>query len=153
MPLVSPWTGNVGLSWNIFGRSSCFDANVRYFSQRYLDGNEINANAVYFIPATTLVDLRIGGELDTFFWSLAVQNVFDRQYYDYALDTSFQPVLPLQLVLSAAGAHLHGEGGIAVLKADRETQRAARGGGLFSSSRRVRRHEARSGCHITGTRS
>jgi iron complex outermembrane receptor protein len=94
IPVVSPWTASAGLSWNIFGPQLVFDANLRYFSQRYLDGNEINANAVYFIPATTLVDLRIGGQLDAFFWSLAVQNVFDRQYYDYALDTSFLPFFP-----------------------------------------------------------
>ena len=64
------------------------DANLRYFSQRYLDGNENNANAVYFVPTTTLVDLKIGGEMENFFWSAAVQNVFDREFYDYGLDIS-----------------------------------------------------------------
>ena len=89
VPMVSPWTGNAGVSWNVFGPQLWLDANLRYFSQRYLDGNENNAAAVYFVPTTTLVDLKVGGELDHFFWSAAVQNVFDREYYDYGLDTSF----------------------------------------------------------------
>lgn len=89
VPLVSPWTANGGLLWNILGPQLWLDANIRYFSRRFLDGNEINANAVYFVPATTVVDLKIGGQVDAFFWSFAVQNVFDRQYYDYGLDQSF----------------------------------------------------------------
>ena len=88
VPMVSPWTGSTGLSWSIFGPQLWLDANLRYFSQRYLDGNENNANAVYFVPTTTLVDLKIGGEMENFFWSAAVQNVFDREFYDYGLDIS-----------------------------------------------------------------
>ena len=69
VPMVSPWTGSTGLSWNIFGPQLWLDANLRYFSQRYLDGNQNNVNAVYFVPTTTLVDLKIGGEIEKFFWS------------------------------------------------------------------------------------
>lgn len=93
VPLVSPWTGNAGVSWNIFGPQLWVDANVRYFGRRYLDGNENNANAVYFVPSTTLVDVKIGGELENFFWSAAVQNVFDEEYFEYGLDLSFPPFL------------------------------------------------------------
>ena len=93
VPEVSPWTANAGVSWNIFGPYLWLDADLRFFSQRYLDGDEINANAVYFVPTTTLVDLKVGGQLDHFFWSAALQNIFDRQYYDYGLDgsSSFGP--------------------------------------------------------------
>lgn len=89
VPMVSPWTGYAGVSWNIVGPQLWVDLGLRYFSQRYLDGNENNAAAVYFVPTTTLVDLKVGGELDHFFWSAAVQNIFDREFYDYGLDTSF----------------------------------------------------------------
>lgn len=93
VPEVSPWTANAGVSWNIFGPQLWLDADLRFFSQRFLDGDEINANAVYFVPTTTLVDLKVGGQFDHFFWSAAVQNIFDRQYYDYGLDgsSSFGP--------------------------------------------------------------
>jgi iron complex outermembrane receptor protein len=86
VPMVSPWTGNAGVSWNILGPQLWIDAGVRYFSQRFLDGDEINANAVYKVPTTTLVDVKIGGQQDKFFWSAATQNLFDRKYYDYGLD-------------------------------------------------------------------
>ena len=89
VPEVSPWTANAGVLWNIFGPQLWLDADMRFFSQRYLDGDEINSNAVYFVPTTTLVDLKVGGQFDHFFWSAAVQNIFDVQYYDYGLDTSF----------------------------------------------------------------
>jgi iron complex outermembrane receptor protein len=89
VPMVSPWTGNAGVSWNIFGPQLWLDANLRFFSRRFLDGDEINANAVYFVPSTTLVDLKVGGQVDHLFWSATVQNLFDRKYYDYGLDQGF----------------------------------------------------------------
>jgi iron complex outermembrane receptor protein len=88
VPMVSPWTGNAGVSWNIIGPQLWIDAGIRYFSERYLDGDEINAKAVFKVPTTTLVDLKVGGEKDHFFWSAAAQNLFDRKYYDYGLDAS-----------------------------------------------------------------
>ncbi|OYW53290.1 MAG: hypothetical protein B7Y80_08265 [Hyphomicrobium sp. 32-62-53] len=89
VPLVSPWSGSAGVTWNILGPQLWLDANLRYFSQRYLDGNEINANAQYFVPSTALVDVKIGGEFDRLEWSAAVQNLFDEDYYDYGLDAGF----------------------------------------------------------------
>ena len=93
VPEVSPWTANAGVSWNIFGPKLWLDADLRFFSQRYLDGDEINANALYFVPSTTLVDLKAGGQFDHFFWSAAVQNIFDRQYYEYGVDVG-SPAFP-----------------------------------------------------------
>ena len=29
------------------------------------------------------------GRIDKFFWSFAVQNLFDRKYFDYGLDASY----------------------------------------------------------------
>ena len=37
------------------------------------------------IPANTTVDLKPSGIYDRFFWSLSVYNVFNVQYYDYAI--------------------------------------------------------------------
>ena len=89
VPLVSPWSGSAGVTWNILGPQLWLDANLRYFSPRYLDGNEINANAQYFVPSTALVDVKIGGLVDRLDWSAAVQNLFDEDYYDYGLDAGF----------------------------------------------------------------
>ena len=36
-----------------------------------------------------MVDVRLGGEVDRFFWSFAVQNLFDVNYFDYAIASPF----------------------------------------------------------------
>ncbi|MES1155859.1 MAG: TonB-dependent receptor, partial [Pseudorhodoplanes sp.] len=59
------------------------------------------------LPAYTVVDVRIGGEVDQFFWSLSVQNLFNKLYTDYALDQgfgffAFYP-LPGRIVMAKAG--------------------------------------------------
>jgi iron complex outermembrane receptor protein len=83
VPLVSPWTGSVGVTWNIFKRHLMFDGVVRYMGERRMDNDQANFQPQ--IPAATLVDLRLGGELDQFFWAVSVENVFNEMYYDYAV--------------------------------------------------------------------
>src|SRR5262249_44481463 len=75
VPLVSRWTGTVGVSWNIYKKWLVFDAAARFFGPRRMDND--SANMQLLIPGQTLVDLRIGGEYDKFIWSLSVQNIFD----------------------------------------------------------------------------
>jgi iron complex outermembrane receptor protein len=36
-----------------------------------------------------VVDLRLGGEYQNFFWSIAVQNLFNVQYFEYAVASTF----------------------------------------------------------------
>ncbi len=43
------------------------------------------ANFQPLIPAHTLVDVRIGGEAKNVFWSFAVHNLFNVDYFDYAV--------------------------------------------------------------------
>jgi iron complex outermembrane receptor protein len=87
VPLVSPWTGSLGVSWNIYHRYVVFDAVARFFSARRMDND--SANFQPLIPGTAVVDLRIGGEYDKFFWSVAVQNVFNALYFEYAVASTF----------------------------------------------------------------
>ena len=95
VPLVSRWTGSAGVSWDIYGKYLTLDAVARFFGPRHMDND--SANRQVLIPGQTIVDLRIGGEYEKFFWSFSVQNVFDVQYFDYAISAlSFtQPVLPV----------------------------------------------------------
>ena len=37
------------------------------------------------------LDLKIGGEVENFFWSFSVNNVFDALYYDYAVASASTP--------------------------------------------------------------
>ena len=88
VPVVSRWTGNAGVSWDIWQKYLTFDGVMRYASRRYLDNDEFN-HGTMFIPSHAVFDARIGGTIDKFFWSFAVQNLFDRQYFDYGIDGSF----------------------------------------------------------------
>ena len=112
VPLVSRWTGNAGLSWNIYEKFVVFDTVVRYVGARRMDNDQANFQPL--IPAHTTVDVRLGGEVKNFFWSASVQNLFDVLYFDYAVASSAN-VRPLQC-LSAARTHLHGESRRHVLK-------------------------------------
>jgi iron complex outermembrane receptor protein len=87
VPLVSPWTGSVAVSWDIYKKYIVLDAVARFFSGRRMDNDQANLQPL--IPGTTVVDLRIGGEYDKFFWSFSVQNVFNVLYFDYAIASAF----------------------------------------------------------------
>lgn len=68
-----------------------------------------NANSQVKIPANGTVDVKLSGEVDHFFWSLSVINLFNAQYYDYAVASSFTPgrygayPLPGRTYLAKAG--------------------------------------------------
>jgi iron complex outermembrane receptor protein len=83
IPLISRWSGNAGVSWNIWDKYVVYDAIVRYAGKRRLDND--SANVQPLIPAHTVVDMRIGGEMKNVFWSFSVQNVFDALFYDYGI--------------------------------------------------------------------
>jgi iron complex outermembrane receptor protein len=87
IPLVSKWTGSAGFSWDIWQKYLTLDTVVRYIGQRRMDNDQNNLQPL--IPAHTVVDVRIGGEIEKFFWSFAVQNLFDVDYFDYAIASPF----------------------------------------------------------------
>jgi iron complex outermembrane receptor protein len=86
VPLVSHWTGSVGLSWNIYRKLAVFDAVVNYVGDRRMDNDQANFQPM--IPAHTTVDVRLGGAYEHLFWSASVLNLFDSQYFDYAVASS-----------------------------------------------------------------
>ena len=63
VPLVARWSGSAGMSWDLYGKYLVLDAVARFTGKRFLDGDEANAGQM-MVPATTLVDLRLGGEID-----------------------------------------------------------------------------------------
>jgi iron complex outermembrane receptor protein len=83
IPLVSPWSGNAGVSWDIVEKLLTLDVTGRYFSARRMDNDQMNIQPL--IPANATADVKIGGTYQHFFWSAAVLNVFDLHYYDYAI--------------------------------------------------------------------
>jgi iron complex outermembrane receptor protein len=87
VPLVSRWTGQVGVSWDVWYKYLTFDGVVRYVGSRRMDNDQTNLQPL--IPAHLIVDARIGGEINNFVWSFAVQNLFDVKYFDYAIASPF----------------------------------------------------------------
>ncbi|MFI4961074.1 MAG: TonB-dependent receptor [Hyphomicrobiales bacterium] len=86
IPLVSRWTGNLGLTWDIYQKFAVFDAVVRYVGERRMDNDQANFQPL--IPSHTTADVRLGGEMKNLFWSVSVQNLFNVLYFDYAVASS-----------------------------------------------------------------
>jgi iron complex outermembrane recepter protein len=89
VPLVSRYTGNAGVTWNIWQNYLVFDATLRAWSERIMDNDQ--ANTQRRIPADATVDLKLSGAYDRFFWSVGVNNLFNALYYDYAIASTFTP--------------------------------------------------------------
>jgi iron complex outermembrane receptor protein len=87
VPLVSRWNGNIGASWDIRQKYLTVDGVVRYVGARRMDNDQVNLQPM--IPAHTVVDVRLGGEVEKFTWSVSVQNLFDARYFDYAVASPF----------------------------------------------------------------
>jgi iron complex outermembrane receptor protein len=83
VPLVSRYTANAGFSWNIWKDYLVLDTLVRYWSDRRLDNDQNNRQPK--IPADATLDLKLSGQVEKMFWSLAVNNLFDAKYYDYGI--------------------------------------------------------------------
>ncbi len=89
IPLISRWTANAGLTWDVWRKWVVYDVTLHYAGERRLDND--SANTQPLIPAHTVVDMRIGGQIQgvdhvkNAFWSFTVQNVFNDMYYDYGI--------------------------------------------------------------------
>jgi iron complex outermembrane receptor protein len=99
IPLVSPWSGYAGLTWEIVQKLLTLDVTSRLYGPRRLDNDQINVQPL--IPGQATVDVKLGGQYDRFFWSAAVLNLFDKHYFDYAIASGgiaggpfFPPGLP-----------------------------------------------------------
>jgi iron complex outermembrane receptor protein len=87
IPLVSRYTANAGVTWNIWQKYLVADATVRTWSSRRMDNDQPNRQSL--IPANATVDFKLSGEYDRFFWSLSVNNALNALYYDYAIASAF----------------------------------------------------------------
>ncbi len=87
IPLVSRYTANAGVTWNIWQKYLVADATLRFWSSRRMDNDQPNTQSL--IPANATVDFKLSGEYDRFFWSLSVINALNALYYDYAIASAF----------------------------------------------------------------
>ncbi|MBN9585786.1 MAG: TonB-dependent receptor [Afipia sp.] len=107
VPLVSRISGSAGFTWNIWQQYAVLDATARFWSSRRLDNDQANTQGV--IGANATIDLKLSGKYDSFFWSAAVINLLDAQYYDYGIASTTTPgsyaiyPLPGRMFLVKAG--------------------------------------------------
>jgi iron complex outermembrane receptor protein len=87
IPLVSRYTANAGVTWNILQNYLVFDATLRGWSSRIMDNDQ--ANLQTRIPANATADLKLSGQYEHLFWSLSVNNLLNALYYDYAIASAF----------------------------------------------------------------
>jgi len=89
IPLVSRWSGNAGLSWNIWKKWLVLDVNGRFLGTRRMDNDQGNTQPL--IPANATMDVKLSGQYDRFFWSAGVLNLLNASYFDYAIASAFIP--------------------------------------------------------------
>jgi iron complex outermembrane receptor protein len=87
IPLVAPWSGYTGLTWDIVKKLLVLDVTATFWSDRRMDNDQ--ANIQRQIPANATMNVKLGGEWNQFFWSAAVLNLFNTNYYDYAIASAF----------------------------------------------------------------
>jgi iron complex outermembrane receptor protein len=87
VPLVSRYTANAGVTWNVWQNYLVVDATVRGWSERRMDNDQPNRQPL--IPANATIDFKLSGEYGHLFWSIGVNNVLNALYYDYAVASAF----------------------------------------------------------------
>src|SRR5258708_39765339 len=66
IPLVSRFTANAGVTWNVWQRYLVVDATLRGWSDRRMDNDQSNRQSL--IPANATIDLKLSGEYQRFFF-------------------------------------------------------------------------------------
>jgi iron complex outermembrane receptor protein len=80
VPQVAAWTGNLGLSWDIWQKWAQLDVDARAVGLRRLGDDQTNTQPEE--PAYALIDLKVSGIYQSLHWSLAVRNLADAHYFD-----------------------------------------------------------------------
>ena len=89
VPLVPRHKANFSASW-VATPKTRLNAIATYVGGQFMDNDEGNTLGTR-IPAYTVVDLKLVHENGPWRLSAAVNNLFDRQYYNYAVRSQFVP--------------------------------------------------------------
>jgi iron complex outermembrane receptor protein len=79
VPQVARLTGNIGAEWAIWRDILVLSGDVQAVGKRKL-GDDITGQGPR-VPAATLADIRLGGRLERFTWSVSALNLFDTRTY------------------------------------------------------------------------
>ncbi|HSH07684.1 MAG TPA: TonB-dependent receptor [Burkholderiales bacterium] len=91
VPLVPEHKLNLSALWNLDARTQ-LSAALTALSSQFMDNDEPNTLGTK-IPAYTVVDLKLARRFDWGRLALSVNNLFDEDYYSYAVRSAFTPDL------------------------------------------------------------
>jgi iron complex outermembrane receptor protein len=83
VPMVPKHTANLKLAWQ-FAPKSVFAVDLRYVGKQRYDNDQANTFPTQ-MPAYSVTDLRITHEVANWTLAFAVNNLFDKDYYSYAI--------------------------------------------------------------------
>ena len=89
VPLVSKHKVNLGASWAL-NEQTRLNAALNYAGSQFMDNDEANTLGIK-IPAYTLADLKLVHQRGGLRLTAAVNNLFDRAYFNYAVSSQFTP--------------------------------------------------------------
>ena len=87
VPLVPEHKLNAGFAWDVAAKTRLSGA-IAYVSSQYMDNDEPNSLGTR-IPSYTVVDLKATHDLGKVRIGLAINNLFDEKYYNYAVRSAF----------------------------------------------------------------
>lgn len=87
VPLVPRRKLNLGATWS-FSQNTRLSAMATYTSEQYMDNDEGNTLGAK-IPAYTVADLKLSHRQGAWTLSAVINNLFNRQYYNYAVRSQF----------------------------------------------------------------
>ncbi len=87
VPLVPQHKLNLGAAWTFMPKTR-LNASATYVSSQYMDNDEAN-NLGVTIPSYVVADLKLMHERGAWRLSAALNNMFDRKYYNYGVRSQF----------------------------------------------------------------
>lgn len=87
VPLVPSQKANFGASWAL-NEQDRLNVALSYVGSRFMENDEANALGIK-IPAYTLADIKLVHQVGALQLNAAINNLFDRQYFDYAVSSQY----------------------------------------------------------------
>ncbi|MDP1594934.1 MAG: TonB-dependent receptor [Gallionella sp.] len=89
VPLVANQKANLGASW-LASEQTRLNAALTYVGSQFMENDEANTLGIK-IPSYSLFDIKLVHEMKGWQVNAAVNNLFDRRYFTYAVSSQFTP--------------------------------------------------------------
>lgn len=89
VPLVPSQKLNLGAAWAIT-EQTLLSSSVTYVDSQFMDNDEANTLGIK-IPSYTVADIKLVHKTGPWQLSTSVNNLFDRNYFNYAVSSQFTP--------------------------------------------------------------